>query len=146
MAMARKLTKKEKGFVKDYEGKGTGSKTVKKHYEVTTDESARAIAYENLTKPHIQKALADRIPDDLLGERHIELLNKREVIRSLDGNVVLDLGPDTPAVSKGLDMAYKLKGLYKEHQDPVNILIPVLVKFLDKKDERTNNDRDTGRV
>lgn len=58
--------------------------------------------------------------DDLLVKRHVELLNKREttvITVGYDENKKaiyerLDLGPDTTAVTKGLDMAYKLKGSY----------------------------------
>ena|SRR3990167_198634 len=61
--------------------------------------------------------------------------------------IMLDSDNDANARLKATDQVFKVKGSYaSEHQDQVNILIPVLVKFLDKKDERTNNDRDTGRV
>ena len=152
---SKKLTRKQKGFVKDYEGLGTGSITVKKHYEVSTDETARAIAYENLTKPHIQQALAERIPDDLLGEKHLALLNKKEVIvrnNVTSGEIeTIPTGEiDVQAVVKGLDMAYKLKGSYAPEKSPgqVNILMPVLVKFLDKNERanKTDNNRDTDRI
>lgn len=114
--MATKLTKKQRGFVKDYVKTGIGSLAVKENYDVSTDETARAIAYENLTKPHIQKAIAERLPDDLLEERHLELLNKKETIRRRDseGNETIEETNqiDVQAVTKGLDMAYKLKGSY----------------------------------
>ena len=60
------------------------------------------MAVENLAKPRIQKALADMLPDDLLNEKHLALLNK------VDANEQIDV----QAVSKGLDMAYKIKGSY----------------------------------
>lgn len=108
--MATKLTKKQRGFVKDYVKTGIGSLAVKKNYDVSDDGTARNIASENLAKPNIQKAIAERIPDDLLEQRHLELLNKREI--QLVGGELIDRGPDVQGVSKGLDMAYKLKGSY----------------------------------
>ena len=115
--MARTLTKKQRGFVKDYVKTGIGSLAVKENYDVANDETARVIASENLTKPNIVKAIADRLPDDLLTERHLELLNKRDTFtfkKSDDTVESVDLGPEVQAVTKGLDMAYKLKGSYAE--------------------------------
>lgn len=109
--MARALTKKQRGFVKDYIETGIGSLAVKKNYDVTDDNTARSIAYENLTKPAIVKSIQEALPDNLLAQRHLELLNKRE-IRFSEGGDELSNEPDTQAVTKGLDMAYKLKGSY----------------------------------
>lgn len=55
--MARKLTKKQKGFVKDYLETGNGSLAAKNNYNVSTDESARAVASQNLTKPTVMAYL-----------------------------------------------------------------------------------------
>lgn len=199
--MKAKLTKKQRGFVKDYIETGIGSLAAKKNYNVANDATARAVASENLTKPNIINAIHEALPDDLLAKKHLQLLNSTRV-----DHLVFPLGPDTnegdpaegppsgpevpeafkdrttltdkeitdmlaevnctvrrivhgetarhvyfwsadnKALQFALDMAYKIKGFYKEHQDQVNILMPVLVKFLDKKDERTNTDRDTNRV
>ena len=98
--------------MKDYVKTGNGVKSALKNYDTDDYATAGVIAVENLEKPKIIQAIADRIPDDLLQERHLELLNKREVVRDLEGNEVYDAGPDVPAVTKGLDMAYKLKGSY----------------------------------
>ncbi len=147
-----KLTKKERGFVKDYVLTENGTRAVKKNYEVSTDGSARSIATENLTKPHIQEAiaevkktLAEAIPDELLTQRHLDLLNKKEVKRTFNHEtgewIEIETGQiDTEAVKAGVKMAYELKGSFvKENQTQVNILMPVLVKFLDKQqDEGTN--------
>ena len=118
----RRLTKKQKGFVKDYVDTGNASEAVRRNYDVVDVDTAKSMGTENLAKPYIaeaveeqQKKLAERIPDGLLVERHIELLNKREVHRvSVDGEAEYELidQPDTQAVSKGLEMAYKLKGAF----------------------------------
>lgn len=99
--MARELTQKRKGFVKDYAETGVASLAVKKNFDVKDDRSARALGSELLANPEIQRALAERIPDDLLESKHLALLNK------MNGDDI-----DVMAVTKGLDMAYKLKGSY----------------------------------
>ena len=101
--MARQLTKKQRGFVKDYLATGNGSLSAKRNYDVANDDTARAIATENLTKPSIANAIADALSDELLTEKHLELLNKRDPVT---GDV------DTQAVKAALDMAYKIKGTY----------------------------------
>lgn len=61
-----------------------------------------------------KELMEENMPDELLTTRHAELLNKREktVLKVGDETVTIDLGVDVQAVSKGLDMAYKLKGSY----------------------------------
>lgn len=127
------LTKKEKGFVKDYVKTGNGTEAALKNYDTKKYNTASAIATENLKKPHIVKAIlsiADQIPDKLLAKRHLELLNKREHIKIDDE--IEDVGPDTQAVSKGLDMAYKLKGAYApEKSMNLNLNQPISVDDVD---------------
>lgn len=108
--MARRLTKKQRGFVKDYVKTGVGVTAALKNYDTTDYDTAHAIATENLQKPSILKSIQEMLPDDLLAERHLELLNKRE--QRVVGEELLEVGPDVQAVSKGLDMAYKIKGNY----------------------------------
>lgn len=78
---------------------------------------------EKITKLPAYKALMqDLLPDDKLVTRHRELLEKRLYLTVRDHvkigkkwkNVtrIVDVGPDTQAVLKALDMAYRLKGLY----------------------------------
>ena len=113
--MANRLSKKEKGFVKDVVETGNATLAALNNYEIESDNKenvAGAIGSENLRKPKIQKAIADALPDDLLTERHLELLNKREVIKMFNGEGKVIDQPETQAVSKGLDMAYKIRGSY----------------------------------
>lgn len=115
-----KLTKKQRGFVKDYIETGNGTQSAMKNYDTESENTAGAIASENLRKPKIAeviKTLAEQIPNELLIEKHLELLNKEEVL--LKNNVstheveVIPTGQiDATAVRAGLDMAYKLKGAY----------------------------------
>ena len=137
----QKLTKKQRGFVKDYVETGNGTLAVKENYAPTTDETARAIAHENLTKPHIVKAIEEALGDDLLATKHMELLNAvtlerfsfkltdkddtiREIISQLAGHEVIHIRmdndgkvayvriPDANTQDKALDKAYKIKGTY----------------------------------
>lgn len=57
--MATKLTKKQKGFVKDYIETGIGQVAAERNYDVKDGNTARAIASENLTKPNIIKYLEE---------------------------------------------------------------------------------------
>jgi hypothetical protein len=107
----RKLSRKAAGFVKDIVEGRPGVHAALANYDTTDYMTAAAIASENLKKPQIIDAIAEALPDDLLARRHLELLNKREVIRTPDGDELSDQ-PDTQAVKAALDMAYKLKGSY----------------------------------
>lgn len=136
----RRLTHKEKGFVEDFVRTNNGTLSALNHYDTTNPDVAAAIASENLNKPKIQKAIAEMLPDDLLAERHLELLNKREVSK-VDGEII-DV-PDTQAVSKGLDMAYKLKGSYAPEKTinqnvNLNITDKKLIDLARKYEEELN--------
>lgn len=58
--MARTITPKQKKFADKYIETGNGSLAVKETYDVSTDESARAIASQNLTKPNVQEYLQSK--------------------------------------------------------------------------------------
>lgn len=51
--MARGLTKKQKGFVKDYLETGNGTQSALKNYDTTDYKTASVIATENLEKPRV---------------------------------------------------------------------------------------------
>jgi len=109
--MARTLTKKQKGFVKDYLATGNGSLAAKLNYDVSTDESARAIASQNLTKEPIQEAVNDAFPDSELFRLH------REGLYDEDLHIRF----------KYLDSAYNLKGSYApEKHITLNLPAPIL--------------------
>lgn len=88
-------------------------------------QSALAAGYSERTKPGMiantktfKMLMAEMMPDHILTEKHLELLNKRDQVitkKQVGKNwetEVIDMGPNVPAVSKALDMAYKLKGAY----------------------------------
>jgi len=118
--MKDKLTKKDKIFVKAIVETGNGTASAKKAYGYKDDNVAGVMANKRLRKVKIQKAIksiADSIPDNLLIEKHIALLNKEEVVTKNNmstGEVdIIKTGQiDPQAVKAGLDMAYKIKGTY----------------------------------
>lgn len=138
--MARELTKKQRGFVKDYLETGIGSLAVKRNYDVKDDDTARAIATENLTKPSIVKSIQEALKDEDLAQAHSELLNQKkteyfvfpkkmteeEIEEKVQAAglelIVIQPGEkgqyafystiDAAARKSALDMAYKLKGSY----------------------------------
>lgn len=138
-----RLSKKEKGFIEDILKGETQVQSALNNYDTTDYMTASNIASENLNKPKIIQAMAERLPDELLEEKHLALLNKTDKKFNSDGEMISE-EIDVQAVSKGLDMAYKLKGAYdSDAQKNINVIMPVLVKFLDKKDDTRSNSGDT---
>src|SRR3954469_24377968 len=82
----KRLSKKEKIFIKEYAEHGNGTRAVLAAYDTTDPKVAGAMAVENLAKPRIASRLADAIPDELVIERIHDLLNKKETIWEKDPN------------------------------------------------------------
>jgi phage terminase small subunit len=126
--MANKLTKKQKGFVKDYvETDNATQAIINNHPNVVDRIVAKSMGSENLTKPYIieavkelKKTLADAIPDDLVTEKHIALLNKTEKKFNQSGELISE-EIDTQAVKAGVDMALKLKGAYAPEKKDITL-------------------------
>jgi phage terminase small subunit len=117
--MAKKLTHKEKGFVKSIVKGKTGTQAILDNYDTTNEKSAGVMAVEILNKEKIQdaiKSIADQIPDELLVEKHLALLRKQDILS----------GVDTQAVKAGLEMAYKLKGSYAPEKSESKVVIETL--------------------
>lgn len=121
----RRLSKKQKGFVKDIVKGKTGVQAALDNYDTTDYNTAHAIASENLQKPAIAKAIQDYLPDELLAQVHLEGLMATKL--SGTGGMKLSMGadgsvdefghsdlevPDYATRHKYLDSAYKLKGSY----------------------------------
>lgn len=103
--------KQKKAFKEVLNGSTISGAMVKSGYSKTTASTTgkltRTKGWEEL--------MAQELPDGLLAQRHRELLNARQIeyVRNgKDTHVELIDQPETQAVSKGLDMAYKLKGKY----------------------------------
>lgn len=108
----KRLSKKEKGFIRDYVRTGNGTQSALKNYDTKDYSTAGAISSENLRKPRIIeaiKSMADRIPDELLEKVHLEGLNA-SITRSIGEDMIKE--PDYSVRHKYLDSAYKLKGSF----------------------------------
>ena len=106
--------KQKKAFDKIIDNHGNVSKTM---LEVGYSKNS-AKNPKNLTESDgWNELMKQNIPDSLLAAKHLELLNKYEVVTKNNmttGEVdVIETGQiDAQAVKSGLDMAYKLKGKY----------------------------------
>lgn len=117
--MAENLTKKEKGFIKDYVETGNGTKSALNNYDTNDENVAAVIASENLRKPKIQeaiKSIAESIPDEDLIRVHKEGLEaSRKTFKNNNKTGEIEEVADEPDYAvrhKYLDSAYKLKGVY----------------------------------
>lgn len=111
--MENKLTKQEKGFVKDYVETGNGTQSVMNNMKVKNENVAGVTATRLLREVKIQdaiKSIADSIPNELLEQVHREGLQASEKFYDRDGNQIEQ--PDYSVRHKYLDSAYKLKGSY----------------------------------
>ena len=114
--MVRKLTTKQRKFVKEYLDTGNASLAVKNSYEVKNDATARSIGSENLTKPNIQLTILEALDEQGLTSNHLaskvaELVNAQRrttVIRNGEVEIIQEK-IDAPAVKAGLEFAFKLK-------------------------------------
>ncbi len=104
-----KLTKKQRGFVKDYLETGNGTKAALNNYDTDNPKVAQVIASENLSKPMIVNALAEALPDELLAQVHLEGLS---AYRTWGYGDDAREEPDYATRHRYLDSAYKLKGSY----------------------------------
>jgi hypothetical protein len=113
----KRLTKKEQGFVRDYAKTGNGTLSIHKNYNVKNDNVAAMMASKKIRKDKIQnaiKSIAEQIPDSLVVEKHLELLNAQKIKRTyIKGDFQEETEEmDSQAVKAGIDMAYKIKGTY----------------------------------
>jgi len=96
MPKGKKLTPKQKGFVKDYLETGNATEAAARNYDVANRHVAGTIGAENMEKPVIQSLIEKNFPDEELYSLHREgLFDEDLLIRH-----------------KYLDTAYKIKGNY----------------------------------
>lgn len=133
-----RLSKKEKGFIKDIVKGETGTQSALNNYDTKNENVAGAIASENLRKPKIINAIqsiAERIPDELLERVHLEGLEAGKHIFKNNNNSgeIEDMGieADFATRHKYLDSAYKLKGSYAPDK---SLNINLNVKSIDPTD------------
>lgn len=68
-----------------------------------------------------QMLMKEYMPDEYLAKRHSELLDKRSfrTIKNPDGTTEeVDNGPETAAVTKGLELAYRIGGKFGKEEAP----------------------------
>lgn len=74
--MAKTLTRKQETFVEAFVESGNGTISALAAYDTESKDVAKSIASENLTKPYVQEAIAERIKtrEELVEEAHESLL------------------------------------------------------------------------
>lgn len=91
---------------------------------------------KNLTESkgfqELMNAVDEKITPELIAEKHLALLEKEEVVTKNNmttGEIdVISTGQiETQAVSKGLDMLYKIKGAYKTGDTNIQVNIANLI-------------------
>jgi hypothetical protein len=113
--------------------------------KVKNENVAGVTATRLLRNVNVQNAIlsiAEQIPDSLLVEKHLALLNKTDKKYNTEGLCISD-EIDSQAVSKGLEMAYKVKGTFAPDKT-INLNIEVdssdeikeLAKRLDELDKK----------
>lgn len=122
-----KLTEKQRRFVEAYMGRAEGNATEAARLAgySGSDETIRAVAYENLTKPHIRNAIEARVVSDPLVADRAEL--QRFLTRVLRGEeaetqvdregVEYELPPKMRDRLKAAEMLGKTRGDFKDNLD-----------------------------
>lgn len=134
----RRLSKKEKGFVKDIARGETGVQAILNNYDTTDYSTAGSMASENLKKPRIKQALEEALPDETLYQIHREGLFATKAQWIKEGGEYINVGEEVDhfARHKYLDSAYKLKGKYIEKH--LNVNIDVEAKLSEQEEKLAN--------
>lgn len=129
----QRLSKKQKGFIRDIIKGETGVQSALNNYDTKDYNVANQIAVENLQKPTIQnaiKSIADKIPNELLEKVHLEGLEAGKTIykNNVSSGEVEEVGyePDYAVRHKYLDTAYKLKGEYAPEKSESKVVIETI--------------------
>jgi len=88
-----------------------------------------------------QELMKQYLPDDLISERHNDLLNKKKYVIIKKGNSAKSIKTDemdTDAVKAGVDMAYKIKGSYAPEKQEHTIKTVQVVRYGDLPDGPIN--------
>lgn len=147
-----KIKPLEREFVKEYLSNGNiGSKAAQTVFSTNSIEVAGVKANRLLKTDKIKNEIEKYLPDSLLGKKHLSLLNQKQLsyftfpktmedeeitdhvisaglkvvnIRYSDkGKLAFYSNDDAQAISKGLDMAYKLKNKYPKEGPNVAVQI-----------------------
>lgn len=111
----RRLTLKQKGFIKEYVKTKNGTEAVLKTYNTTDKSTAGMIASENLSKPKIQEALEKALVkhDITLDKSLIPIAKGLEAkrIKEVEGDFYETDVDDIDTQLKASDRALKLLGI-----------------------------------
>jgi phage terminase small subunit len=108
-----KLTPKQKAFVREYKKNG-GNGTQAAINAGYSEESARAISSENLTKPYIQEALKQE--EKKLQEKYEYTID--DMVRELDDvKMKADAEQNRQAQIKAIELKGKAFGLFVDRQE-----------------------------
>jgi phage terminase small subunit len=108
-----KLTPKQKAFVREYKKNG-GNGTQAAINAGYSEESARAISSENLTKPYIQEALKQE--EKKLQEKYEYTID--DMVRELDDvKMKADAEQNRQAQIKAIELKGKAFGLFIDKQE-----------------------------
>lgn len=94
--MATNLTKKEKGFAKDYMDTGNGVQSALKNYDTESYFSAGAIASQNLKKLQIQQYIAEHAEDAESMIYKLSQQAKSEMVRYVSSKDIMDRAGHKP--------------------------------------------------
>jgi hypothetical protein len=114
------LTRKQQQFVQEYVETGIGVKAAFKAYDTESDNTARSIASENLTKPNIREAIDKALARRNLGpDRWAEVLDDAMQAESelVTGPGQTIKRPDHSVRLKAVDLAAKLSDAYPHHNE-----------------------------
>ena len=108
-----RTTPKQKGFIMAYvENGGNGTRAALQVYGTEDENTAAAIAYENLRKPQIQQAIGELMENMELSSQDA-LQTIKEALEASN-----DKGPNWNARLKAADMLLKVTGGYVPKQPP----------------------------
>lgn len=114
-----------------------------------SDNSAIAPTKNLLSSPSFMLLLDKHIPEALASKKHKQLLNKREYKRVFNHatgeyETVKTKEIDANAVSKGLDMYYKIKGTYApEKREVLTSSLSEYLKAISKRREAETISQET---
>lgn len=107
-----KLTKKQKGFVKDYLNTGNGQESALRHYDIEGKDKeaiARSIASQNLTKLNIREAIESHAPAAQAMIYKLSQEGEAEVIRLNASRDIMDRAGFKP-IDKSVNLNVDVEG------------------------------------
>jgi hypothetical protein len=136
-ASMERLTEKEKSFVLNLAEGKSKTESALIAYDCTSRETAKVLGCRMAKDPDIEKALSDIMAQEGIPQRR-RIQRLRDLIES----------KDLTAVSKGLDMSWKLDGSYAPEKYDVNTHVASVmalvheIREMDKKKLTDSGDTD----